>query len=59
MTKELPDIIYPMGKRVTEEQIQKMIDLWRDRWSTKAIALELNLSYMTVYSHLRKRYLVG
>lgn len=48
-----------MGKKVTEEQIEKMIDLWKDRWSTKAIAIELNLSYTTVYSHLRKRYLVG
>jgi DNA invertase Pin-like site-specific DNA recombinase len=47
------------GRKVTEEQIERMIDLWKDRWSTKAIAVELNLSYMCVYSHLRKRYLVG
>jgi len=33
-----------MGKRVTEEQIEKMIDLWKDRWSTKAI-LERSLEY--------------
>jgi predicted DNA-binding protein YlxM (UPF0122 family) len=48
-----------MGKRLTEEQIEKMIDLWKDRLSIKAIALELGVSYTTAYQHLKKRSLVG
>jgi hypothetical protein len=48
-----------MAKRLTEEQIEKMVDLWKDRWPTKAIAIELGVSYTCAYHHLRKRYLVG
>jgi len=48
-----------MGKKVTEEQVEQIVDLWKDRWSTKAIAIKMNLSYNCVYSHLRKLYLVG
>jgi DNA invertase Pin-like site-specific DNA recombinase len=48
-----------MAKRITEEQIDKMVDLWKDRWPTKAIAIELGVSYTSVYQQLKKRYLVG
>ena len=48
-----------MAKKLTEEQIEKMVDLWKDRLSTKAIAIELGVSYTSVYQHLKKRYLVG
>lgn len=48
-----------MAKKLTEEQIEKMIDLWRDRLPVKAIAIELGVSYTCVYQHLKKRYLVG
>lgn len=48
-----------MAKRLTEEQIEKMIDLWKDRLSIKAIAIELGVSYTTAYQHLKKRSLVG
>lgn len=48
-----------MAKKLTEEQIEKMIDLWRDRLPIKAIAIELGVSYTTAYQHLKKRYLVG
>jgi len=48
-----------MAKKISEEKIDKMIDLWKDRWSTKAIAIELGVSYTSVYQQLKKRYLVG
>ena len=48
-----------MAKKISEEKIEKMVDLWKDRWSTKAIAIELGVSYTSVYQHLKKRYLVG
>jgi hypothetical protein len=48
-----------MAKRITKEQIDKMVDLWKDRWPTKAIAIELGVSYTSVYQQLKKRYLVG
>ena len=48
-----------MAKKISEDKIEKMIDLWRDRWSTKAIAIELGVSYTSVYQQLKKRYLVG
>ena len=48
-----------MAKKLTEAQIEKMVDLWKDRWSTKAIAIELGVTYACAYQHLRKRSLVG
>lgn len=48
-----------MAKKITEDKIEKMVDLWKDRWSTKAIAIELGVSYTSVYQQLKKRYLVG
>jgi DNA invertase Pin-like site-specific DNA recombinase len=48
-----------MAKKLTEEQIDRIVDLWKDRWPTKAIAIELGVSYTSVYQQLKKRYLVG
>lgn len=48
-----------MAKKISEEKIEKMIDLWKDRLSIKAIAIEVGVSYTTAYQHLKKRYLVG
>ena len=48
-----------MAKKLTEEQIERIIDLWKDRLSIKSIAIELGVSYTTAYQHLKKRYLVG
>jgi phosphoribosyl-ATP pyrophosphohydrolase len=48
-----------MAKKISEEKIEKMIDLWKDRWHTKAIAIELGVSYTSVYQQLKKRSLVG
>ena len=48
-----------MGKKLTEEQIDRMVDLWKDRVPTKAIAIELGVSYTCIYQQLKKRYLVG
>ena len=48
-----------MAKKLTEEQIDRMVDLWKDRVSTKAIAIELGVSYTCIYQQLKKRYLVG
>lgn len=48
-----------MAKKLTEEQLEKMIDLWRDRLPIKAIAIELGVSYTTAYQQLKKRSLVG
>lgn len=48
-----------MRKKVDEETIDQMIDLWRDRLPTKAIALKMGLSYTTVFKQLKKRSLIG
>ena len=48
-----------MAKKLTEKQIDKMTDLWRDGLPIKAIALELGVSYTTAYQQLKERSLVG
>lgn len=45
--------------KVTQEEIDWMIDLWKDRHSVKYIALTVGRSYTTVYYILRKRSLIG
>lgn len=45
--------------KINEAVQQQIIDLWRDRHKTTAIARKLNLSYTTVYYALRRFYLVG
>lgn len=47
-----------MRKKVSDETIEQMIDLWRDRYPTKAIAYKLGLSYTTVFIQLKKRSLI-
>jgi hypothetical protein len=48
-----------MAKRLTEAQLDKMVDLWRDRLPVKAIAMELGVTYSCAYQQLKKRSLVG
>lgn len=45
--------------KVTQEEIDRIIDLWRDRHTVKYIAITVGRSYTTVYYILRKRYLIG
>jgi IS30 family transposase len=46
-------------RRVTEEEKQIIFQGWQDRKPIKVIALELGRCYGTVYTELKKRYLVG
>ena len=46
-------------RKITEEVKEKIFSLWQDRLPTKAIAIEVGLSYTAVYQELKKRYLVG
>jgi IS30 family transposase len=46
-------------RRVTEEEKQIIFEGWQDRKPIKVIAIELGRCYMTVYTELKKRYLVG
>jgi IS30 family transposase len=46
-------------RRVTEEEKQMIFEGWQDRKPIKVIALELGRCYGTVYTELKKRYLVG
>lgn len=47
-----------MRKKITDQQIEQIIDLWRDRLPTKAIAYKVGLSYTTVFIQLKKRSLI-
>jgi IS30 family transposase len=46
-------------RRVTEEEKQIIFEGWQDRKPIKVIAIELGRCYGTVYTELKKRYLVG
>jgi IS30 family transposase len=46
-------------RRVTEEEKQIIFEGWQDRKPIKVIAIELDRCYGTVYTELKKRYLVG
>jgi IS30 family transposase len=46
-------------RRVTEEEKQLIFEGWQDRKPIKVIAIELGRCYGTVYTELKKRYLVG
>jgi IS30 family transposase len=46
-------------RRVTEEEKQLIFEGWQDRKPIKVIAIELDRCYGTVYTELKKRYLVG
>jgi IS30 family transposase len=46
-------------RRVTEDEKQLIFEGWQDRKPIKVIALELGRCYGTVYTELKKRYLVG
>jgi hypothetical protein len=45
--------------KIDEEMKERIFSLWQDRLPTKAIAIEVGLSYTAVYQELKKRYLVG
>jgi IS30 family transposase len=46
-------------RRVTEDEKQIIFEGWQDRKPIKVIAIELGRCYGTVYTELKKRYLVG
>jgi IS30 family transposase len=46
-------------RKVTDEEKQLIFEGWQDRKPIKIIAIELGRCYGTVYTELRKRYLVG
>jgi IS30 family transposase len=46
-------------RRVTEEEKQLIFEGWQDRKPIKVIAIELGRCYGTVYTELKKMYLVG
>jgi hypothetical protein len=45
--------------KIDEEMKERIFSLWQDRLPTKAIAIEVGLSYTSVYQELKKRCLVG
>jgi hypothetical protein len=47
------------AKLIDEAMEEKIFSLWQDRLPTKAIAIEVGLSYTAVYQELKKRSLVG
>jgi hypothetical protein len=46
-------------RKIDEAMAERIFSLWQDRFSTKAIAIEVGLSYTAVYQELKKRSLVG
>jgi IS30 family transposase len=47
------------GKNLTDQDKERIFELWQDRIPTKAIALELGRSYACIYNQLKSRNLVG
>jgi hypothetical protein len=43
----------------TEQEVETLIELWRDRLTIKEIAWTMNKKPTQVYYQLKKRYLVG
>jgi Mn-dependent DtxR family transcriptional regulator len=47
-------------KRIVDEaMVERIFDMWLDRIPTKAIALELGISYTSVFQALKRLHLVG
>jgi IS30 family transposase len=46
-------------RKVTDEEKQLIFEGWQDRKPIKVIALELDRCYGTIYTELKRRYLVG
>jgi hypothetical protein len=47
------------AKLIDDAMSERIFSLWQDRLPTKAIAIEVGLSYTAVYQELKKRCLVG
>ena len=47
------------GRNLTDQDKERIFELWQDRTPTKVIALELGVTYSCIYQQLKKRYLVG
>jgi IS30 family transposase len=46
-------------RKVTDEEKEKIFEGWQDRKPIKVIAIELGRCYGTIYTELKRRYLVG
>jgi hypothetical protein len=46
-------------RQVDQEMIERIYGMWVDRTPTKVIAIEVGLSYTSVYRVLKKMHLVG
>ena len=47
------------GRNLTEQDKERIFELWQDRTPTKAIAIMLGRSYTCIYNQLKSRNLVG
>ena len=47
------------GRNLTEYQKELIFEGWQDRKPIKVIAAELGRCYGTIYTELKRRYLVG
>lgn len=47
------------GRNLTDQDKERIFELWQDSMPTKAIAIELGRSYTCIYFHLKRRNLVG
>ena len=46
-------------RKVTDKEKDLIFEGWQDRKPIKVIAAELGRSYGTIYTELKRRYLVG
>jgi IS30 family transposase len=46
-------------RKVTDKEKDLIFEGWQDRKPIKVIALELGRCYGTIYTELKRRYLVG
>lgn len=46
-------------KKLSEQEVERMFELWRDRLPVKAIAYEMGRSYNCIRIQLKKRSLIG
>jgi IS30 family transposase len=47
------------GRNLTDQDKERIFELWQDKTPTKAIAIELGRSYTCIYNQLKSRNLVG
>jgi IS30 family transposase len=46
-------------RKISEEEKAKIFECWQDRKPIKVIAIEMDRCYGTIYTELKRRYLVG